>query len=178
MRDSGRHETSCAERGVATYLLFGSNLGDRRAAVEAALSYIGGRGVRWERRSSFYETEPVGVEEQPWFLNLVALGRTCLAPRAVLTLCKEAEARAGRTAGPRFGPRTLDVDILLYGNVELGEPDLVIPHPRLRERRFALTPLVEIAPDLVDFRDGERFAAILQRLGEGKKVSKSTTRES
>jgi len=163
-------------RGVETYLLFGANLGDRRSANEKGLSWLGCHGVRWIARSSFYETEPVGMEEQPWFLNLAARGRTGLSPRDLLAVCKEAEASLGRQPGVRFGPRTLDVDILLYDDVELAEPDLVIPHPRLRERRFALVPLVELAPDLVDVRDGRTFASILDGLDEGKKVAKSTTR--
>ncbi len=136
------------------------------------------RGVEWTARSSFYETEPVGVEDQPWFLNLVARGVVSVSPRALLGLCKASEAAAGRREGVRFGPRPLDVDILLYGEEEVCEPDLVIPHAGLRERRFVLVPLCEIAPNLVDFRDGRPFAAILRGLGEGKKVAKSTTRES
>ncbi len=159
-------------------MLFGSNLGDRRALIEGGLRALEHRGVRWTGRSSFYETEPVEVEDQPWFLNVVARGVVTMSPRHLLTACKEAEAAAGRTQGVRFGPRPLDVDILLFGEIAVGEPDLIIPHPRLRERRFALVPLVELAPDLVDFRDGMPFASILRGLDAGKKVAKSTTRES
>lgn len=164
--------------GVRVYILFGSNLGDRRQSIEQALARLAGGGIRWMARSSFYETEPVGVEDQPWFLNLAACGETAMPPRALLALCKEAEAAAGRRERVRFGPRELDADILLYGELEVTESDLTIPHPRLRQRRFALVPLLEIAPDLVDFRDGARYEGVLNRLDEGKKVSKSTTRES
>ncbi len=161
---------------VEAYLLFGSNLGDRRGRIERGLSALEQRGVRWAARSSFYETEPVGMEDQPWFLNLAARAKLELSPRSLLTACKECERAAGRRTGPRFGPRELDIDILLYDERVVQEPDLTIPHPRLCERRFALVPLLEIAPDLVDFRDGRRFADILERLGEGKKVAQSTTR--
>jgi len=161
---------------VEAYLLFGSNLGDRRQLIEGGLSSLADRGVEWTAWSSFYETEPVGVEDQPWFLNLVARGDLSLSPRSLLTACKESEWAAGRRAGIRFGPRLLDIDILLYAEQSVEEPDLVIPHARLCERRFALIPLLEIAPDLVDFRDGRSFAVILNRLDEGKKVAKSTTR--
>jgi 2-amino-4-hydroxy-6-hydroxymethyldihydropteridine diphosphokinase len=157
-------------------LLFGSNLGDRRQLIEGGLSSLEERGVEWTARSSFYETEPIGVENQPWFLNLVARGDLSLSPRSLLEACKDSEWAAGRRPGIRFGPRPLDIDILLYAEQSVEEPDLVIPHARLCERRFALIPLLEIAPDLVDFRDGRSFAVILNRLDEGKKVAKSTTR--
>jgi 2-amino-4-hydroxy-6-hydroxymethyldihydropteridine diphosphokinase len=163
---------------VVAYLLFGSNLGDRPGLIERGLSFLEERGVEWEAKSSFYETEPAGVEDQPWFLNLVAQAQLRLSPRSLLALCKESEQAAGRRGGVRFGPRPLDIDILLYDEWILQDPDLVIPHARLCERHFALVPLLEIAPDLVDFRDGRRFAVILQGLGEGKKVAKSTRRES
>jgi 2-amino-4-hydroxy-6-hydroxymethyldihydropteridine diphosphokinase len=162
---------------VEAYLLFGSNLGDRRHLIEGGLSSLEEHGVEWTARSSFYETEPIGVEDQPWFLNLVARADLSLSPRSLLDACKESERAAGRRAGIRFGPRPLDIDILLYAKLSVEEPDLVIPHARLCERRFALIPLLEIAPDLVDFRDGRSFAVILNGLDEGKKVAKSTTRE-
>ena len=177
MRGSRRDEANNIEKAEA-YLLFGSNLGDRRALIEGGLSALEQWGVEWAARSSYYETEPVGVEDQPWFLNLVARGIVALSPQSLLMLCKEAEAAAGRQKAIRFGPRRLDIDILLYGRLELDEPDLCIPHPRLRERRFALVPLLEISPDLADFRDGKPFADILCGLDDGKKVAKSTTRES
>ncbi|MDD5264870.1 MAG: 2-amino-4-hydroxy-6-hydroxymethyldihydropteridine diphosphokinase [Candidatus Bipolaricaulis sp.] len=160
------------------YILFGSNLGDRRERIERGLARVAQRGVRWTARSSIYETEPVGLSNQPWFLNLVARGTTPLSPQALLAACKDAETAEGRVPTVRFGPRTLDVDILLYGTQQVDEPNLSIPHPRMNERRFVLTPLVEIAPDLSDPRDGRRFAEVLAGLDEGKKVLKSTTRES
>jgi 2-amino-4-hydroxy-6-hydroxymethyldihydropteridine diphosphokinase len=174
MRNGRSHGTS----EVAAYLLFGSNLGDRRGSIERGLAFLQRGGVKWAARSSFYETEPVGLEDQPWFLNLAACGRLALSPRSLLGLCKEAEAAAGRRDGVRFGPRPLDVDILLYDEIEVAEPDLVIPHPRLCARRFALIPLLEIAPDLADCRSGRPYTEVLSGLDEGKKVARSTTRES
>lgn len=178
MCNRGRDETPGASRGVEAYLLFGSNLGDRRAAIERGLTALEDRGVEWVAVSSDYETEPVGLEDQPWFLNRAARGRVRVPPRTLLAWCQEAETLCGRQRGARFGPRTLDVDILLYGRLEVREPDLEIPHPRLRERAFALVPLLELDPQLVDFRDGASFASVLRGLGEGKKVARSTTRES
>ena len=175
--DDGRTEPAAGLDPVDVYVLFGSNLGDRRERIERGFTRMARSGVRWAARSSVYETEPVGLAEQPWFLNLVARGTTTLSPRALLAACKDAEAAEGRIRTVRFGPRTLDVDILLYGTLRIDEPDLSIPHPRMNERRFALAPLVEIAPDLKDPRDGRRFAEVLAGLDEGKKVLKSTTRE-
>ena len=156
------------------FLGLGSNLGDRRAHIEQGLAALDARGVTVDRRSALYETEPVGPVEQPWFLNAVVEARTELRPRDLLRVCQSAEAEAGRRRTVRFGPRSLDVDILLYKGEVIREKDLEIPHPRLHERRFVLVPLLEIAPDAVDPRDGRRFAEILAGLGEGKKVTRST----
>lgn len=176
--DDGRTEPAAGVVPAEVYILFGSNLGDRRRTIERGLRHMERSGVHWTARSSIYETEPVGVTDQPWFLNLVAKGVTPLSPRALLGACKAAEVAENRVPSVRFGPRTLDVDVLLYGTAHIEEPDFTVPHPRMNERRFALTPLVEIAPDLTDPRDGQRFADILARLDEGRKVLKSTTRES
>jgi 2-amino-4-hydroxy-6-hydroxymethyldihydropteridine diphosphokinase len=136
------------------------------------------RGVRIEERSSFYETEPVDFEDQPWFLNRVFRGRTEISADDLLVACKRIERELGRTDSVRFGPRTLDIDILLYGTSVIDRDDLSIPHPRLNERRFVLIPLLEIAPDLRDPRTGTTYADILKRLDEGKKVFQSPPRES
>jgi len=162
---------------VTVFLALGSNLGDRRAALADGVAALDAAGVTVDTRSSVYETEPVGVEDQPWFLNQVVRGLTQRAPLGLLTACKEIEKRMGRNcAGVRFGPRTLDIDILLYGDRVIAEEELEIPHPRMRERRFVLIPLVEIAPRLTDPRDGEAYARILERLDEGRKVTKSQAR--
>src|SRR3954447_10007127 len=124
----------------------GSNLGDRDETIRAALSRLDGVIAV----SRLRETDPVGFEDQPRFLNGVAELETELSPRALLGRLLEVERSLGRTReGPRFGPRTIDLDLLVYGDLELDEPGLTIPHPRLHERRFALEPLVELAPELV-----------------------------
>jgi 2-amino-4-hydroxy-6-hydroxymethyldihydropteridine diphosphokinase len=124
----------------------GSNLGDREATIRAALSRLDGVLAV----SALRETDPVGFEDQPRFLNGVAALETELPPRALLDRLLEVERSLGRTRdGPRFGPRTIDLDLLVYGELELAEPGLTLPHPRLHERRFALEPLAELAPDLV-----------------------------
>jgi 2-amino-4-hydroxy-6-hydroxymethyldihydropteridine diphosphokinase len=124
----------------------GSNLGDREATIRAALSRLDGVVAV----SALRETDPVGFEDQPRFLNGVAALETELPPRALLDRLLEVERSLGRTReGPRYGPRTIDLDLLVYGELELVEPGLTLPHPRLHERRFALEPLAELAPDLV-----------------------------
>jgi len=159
-------------------LSLGSNLGDRREAIESGLALLGQRGVSVVRRSSIYETEPTDVDVQPWFLNLVVQGASQLAAEDLLQACKTTERDLGRRRRRRFGPRELDIDILLYGREEIDEKDLIVPHPRMRQRRFVLVPLVEIAPDLTDPRDGRRFDDILNGLDEGKKVVRLASTES
>ena len=158
---------------VEVFLGLGSNEGDRRQYIERGVAGLRSGGVDVVRRSSLYETEPVGVEDQPWFLNLVVEGRTGLGPRALLGLCQRIEEATGRVRALRFGPRTLDVDILLYGDEVVWQKDLEIPHPRMSERRFVLVPLLEIAPEARDPRDGRRFAEILDGLDDEKKVRRS-----
>ncbi len=101
------------------------------------------------RVSSLFETEPVGFREQPWFLNAVIEVETRLAPAALLGTCQAIESASGRIRTFRNAPRTLDLDILLYGNLMMSDPGLEIPHPRMAERRFVLEPLAQIAPALV-----------------------------
>jgi 2-amino-4-hydroxy-6-hydroxymethyldihydropteridine diphosphokinase len=107
---------------------------------------------------------PRGGEPQPDFLNTAAVGRTALAPEAVLAIAKALEVAAGRRPGPRYGPRPLDVDLLLYGNLRSAAPELTLPHPRLAERRFVLAPLAEIAPDLPIPALGASPSELLRRL--------------
>jgi 2-amino-4-hydroxy-6-hydroxymethyldihydropteridine diphosphokinase len=132
------------------YVGLGANLGDRRATIEQAVELLREAGVEVLAVSSLRETDPVGFEDQPRFLNGAVAVETILTARELLDLLLETERRLGRTrAGPRFGPRTIDLDLLVYGDAELDEPGLTVPHPRLHERRFALEPLAEIAPGLV-----------------------------
>jgi GTP cyclohydrolase-4 len=129
------------------YLALGSNLGDRRANLIDAISQLRHK-VAVEQLSSIYETEPAYVTEQPRFLNMALRGRTRLAPLELLRFLKAIERRMGRDTSLRFGPRPIDLDILLYGNLLLDEPELTIPHPRIAERAFVLAPLAELAPHL------------------------------
>lgn len=132
------------------YIGLGSNLSDRYANLRQGLiRLVGHPAISLERLSSIYETEPVGYLEQPLFYNMVVKIRTALSPRELLALLHEIEAEAGRVREVRWGPRTLDLDLLLYGNRIIHEEDLIIPHPRLEERAFVLYPLAEIAPHLI-----------------------------
>jgi 2-amino-4-hydroxy-6-hydroxymethyldihydropteridine diphosphokinase len=133
------------------FVAFGSNLGDREATIRSALAALGeSDGVEVAGVSSLEETDPVGYVDQPRFLNGAVELRTELAPRALLDLLLAIEARFGRDrAGvPAGGPRTLDLDLLLYENERIDEPGLQIPHPRLHERAFVLEPLAELDPAL------------------------------
>jgi len=143
------------------YLGLGSNQGDRVALVNAALERLEASGrVRVIKRSSFYETAPVGVTDQPRFVNLVAEVHTDLDPQDLLELALAVERTLGRVRTERWGPRTVDIDILLYDGVQVDTPTLVIPHPEMTRRRFVLEPLLEIAPDAA-LPDGRRLAAFL-----------------
>ncbi|HDL84884.1 MAG TPA: 2-amino-4-hydroxy-6-hydroxymethyldihydropteridine diphosphokinase [Candidatus Acetothermia bacterium] len=155
------------------YLGLGSNMGERREQIDDALGFLVKSGVRVVRRSPFYETEPVGYSDQPWYLNAVVAMRTDLSPTELLSLCKEAERRGNRVHSFRFGPRTIDVDILLYKGQIHRDNTLQIPHPRMHERRFVLVPLVEIAPGITVPGEQTQYADILAGLDEKKKVAKS-----
>jgi 2-amino-4-hydroxy-6-hydroxymethyldihydropteridine diphosphokinase len=133
------------------YVGLGANLGDREASLRAALERLGETpGIKVIAVSSFRETEPVGYLDQPRFLNGAVALETELPPRALLEALLAVERSLGRTRdGPRFGPRTIDLDLLAYGEEAVDEPGLRVPHPRLGERAFALEPLVELEPALV-----------------------------
>ncbi len=133
------------------YVGLGANLGDRSAMLRAALEQLAAEpGVSLVAVSSVRETDPVGPVDQPRFLNAAAALDTELSPRELLDRLLGIERRLGRTReGPRFGPRTIDLDLLLYGEEWLDEPGLELPHPRLHERLFALEPLFELDPSLV-----------------------------
>ena len=136
---------------TTAYVALGANLGDREATLRAALELLDAHeAISVEAVSSLRDTEPVGLEEQPRFLNGAARLTTTLTPRTLLDVLLEVERRLGRTReGVRFGPRTVDLDLLLHGDERLAEPGLTVPHPRLHERPFVLEPLHELAPDLV-----------------------------
>jgi 2-amino-4-hydroxy-6-hydroxymethyldihydropteridine diphosphokinase len=133
------------------YLGLGANLGDREGTLRAAVAALEAiEGVRVAAVSSLRETDPVGYRDQPRFLNGAVAVDTTLGPRELLDALLAVERSLGRTRdGPRFGPRTIDLDLLLYGEESVDEPGLTIPHPRLHERAFALEPLAELDPGLV-----------------------------
>ncbi len=147
---------------VRAYIGLGGNLGDRQRYLERALALLDAEdAIDVVAVSRIRETEPVGYVDQPRFLNAVAAVETTLSPRAFLERLLAVERSLGRDrTGPRFGPRTVDLDLLLYGDVTVDEPSLSIPHPRLAERRFVLEPLAELAPDLT-LPDGRRVRDLL-----------------
>ncbi len=127
-------------------LLLGSNVGRRVKRLREGIEALSGR-VSAVRASRIYAAAPAGRRGQPWFLNVAVRGRTSLSPGELLLFAKEIERAAGRKAGPRWGPRELDIDIVLMGDREVREPHLAIPHPLMAARRFCLAPVSEIAPD-------------------------------
>jgi 2-amino-4-hydroxy-6-hydroxymethyldihydropteridine diphosphokinase len=133
------------------YVGLGANVGNRRENLDRAVELLAAeRGVRVLAVSSVRETDPVGYQDQPRFLNAACAVETELGPRELLERLLAIERALGRErTGPRFGPRTIDLDLLLYGDETLDQPGLTVPHPRLAERLFVLEPLHELAPDLV-----------------------------
>jgi 2-amino-4-hydroxy-6-hydroxymethyldihydropteridine diphosphokinase len=145
------------------YLGLGSNLGDRVALLRGAVSAL----TDVVARSPVYETEPVGgPDEQGAYLNLVAELHTELDARQLLEVAHTLEAAAGRVREVRWGPRTLDVDVLWVDGISVDEPDLQVPHPRMRERRFVLVPLHDLAPDLVTLDEIEAASGSVRALGD------------
>jgi 2-amino-4-hydroxy-6-hydroxymethyldihydropteridine diphosphokinase len=150
------------------YLGLGSNLGDRLAICRRALAAIDRLPeTLLVARSAFYETEPQERTDQPWFINAVAAVQTDLEPRVLLAACQQIERDLGRRreAEARFGPRALDLDLLLYNGLVLDADDLTLPHPRLHQRRFVLAPLAELAPALRHPTFGRTIAELLADLG-------------
>ena len=134
---------------TTAYIALGSNLGDRAAHLRGAVEALQRGGeVRVVAESAVYETAPVGGPEQPDYLNMVVAVETALAPEALLDRCLAVEAEHGRVRRERWGARTLDLDLLACGSVQLAGERLTLPHPRLAERAFVLVPLAEVAPEL------------------------------
>ena len=153
------------------YIALGSNLGDRRGFLDSAVRRLRAEpGVLLLAASAYYETAPVGGPPQDAFLNAVVAIDTELDPYALLTLAQHIEQEAHRVRIERWGPRTLDVDVLLYDAVQSDDPELILPHPRMWERGFVLAPLRDVAPDLVDAGaawEGVREAAVILRFPWG-----------
>lgn len=148
---------------VPVLVALGANIGDPEAQLEKAIARLGSF-IQIERASSVYRTEPVGILEQPDFLNQVVFGATGLTVFDLHRRTRSVEQELGRSESPRNGPRIIDVDVLAYGDLAITSAELIIPHPRLHERSFVLTPLAEIRPDwmhpLLQRRPSEMLAAL------------------
>ena len=155
------------EGSLTGYLGLGSNVGDREANLRAARDALARRGIEVLDSSSLYETAPQGeVTEQPDFLNATVRIRTGLGPEALLDACKQVEAELGRAAhGPRHGPRPIDVDVLLLGDLRQHSERLTLPHREVTTRRFVLEPLLELDPRL-ELPDGTRLEECLRRVAQ------------
>jgi 2-amino-4-hydroxy-6-hydroxymethyldihydropteridine diphosphokinase len=162
----GVQEPSGGEvRGVIAFIGIGSNMGKPAEACRKAVDQVAhSAGIRLIRCSSLYRTEPVGNKEQDWFINAVAEIRTPLSPRQLLEALQGIERQMGRTEGPKWGPRIIDLDLLLYGREVHHETDLVIPHPELHRRAFVLVPLCEIASYMIHPAFGVSMSGLMQRL--------------
>ena len=133
---------------TTVYLSLGSNIGDRENHLRTAIRALAGADVRVTRVSSLYETEPVDLREQPWFLNCVVGGQTEIPALDLLRALRGIESHMGSQKLVPKGPRLIDIDILLYGDSTIDRPELQVPHPRMLQRKFVLVPLAEIAPNL------------------------------
>ena len=156
------------------YLGLGSNIGDRRSNLEAAVALLAAHGVQVAASSSVYETEPVGlVIDQDEFFNACLRIETTLDPEPLLDACKAVERELGRAAGgPRHGPRTIDVDLLLLGELEYSSRRLTLPHAEVSSRRFVLVPLLELDPQLA-LPSGARLSELLAAIGPGQEVRRA-----
>lgn len=160
---------------MRSFVGLGSNLGEREAMIRAALEELSRLPeTTLVRASSLYDTEPVGDVEQPNFLNAVAELDTQLTARQLLWNLMLVEKRLGRVRVQRWGPRTIDLDLLLYGDQVIEEDELRVPHPEMTRRSFVLVPLVELDPGLVHPLSGETMLAHLSRLGTRPPVKRGT----
>lgn len=151
---------------MIVYLALGSNVGDREEYLRAGIRDLASHGIEILKCASIYSTEPREVLDQPWFLNTVVQADTTLPPGGLLKACLEIERKNHRTRGQLKGPRTLDIDILFYGNEIVREPGLTIPHPTFSQRRFVLAPLAEIASRWIDPLSGETIGNLLTRCSD------------
>ena len=155
--------------GVRAYIGLGANLADREGTIEQAVGLLGAEpGIEVVSVSSLRETEPWGRVAQPAFVNGAVAVETTLEPRALLGVLLDVERRLGRVRNERWGPRTIDLDLLLYGDGVLDEPGLTVPHPRLHERAFALEPLQELDPELAVPGRGSVADLLAALAGEGR----------
>lgn len=166
--------TDARTSAPVVYLGLGTNLGDRQANLREAIERIEALGLRIVCASSLYETEPVGYQDQPWFLNQVVAAKPTLGPdfdaERLLRLLLAIEKEMGRERTMANGPRLIDIDLLLYGDEIIARPKITVPHPRLHLRRFVLEPLCEIAPDLVHPAIGKSVCDMLRALDDSSTV--------
>jgi len=154
------------------YLSLGSNVGDRADNLRRAIAALEDAGARVQKVSSIYETEPVDLREQPWFLNCVVKAETELPAVELLKRLRQIESRMGSKKIVAKGPRLIDLDILLYGDESIDTPELQVPHPRIHLRRFVLVPLAEIAPGLRHPAWDENAEELLERTPDKSTVRK------
>ncbi|MFV1951628.1 MAG: 2-amino-4-hydroxy-6-hydroxymethyldihydropteridine diphosphokinase [Nitrospinota bacterium] len=153
------------------YIGIGSNIGNTYSNCLRAIEELNRSGKnRIVAKSSLYKTEPIGYTNQKWFINCVVELETLLSAKDLLLLLKDIEFRLGRTKGPRWGPRNIDIDLLLYDNQVINDTDLKVPHPEIKKRRFVLAPLSEIAPDLIHPVIGLSIKALLDSVGDAQRV--------
>ena len=172
-RDDAPQPTASQAHRVSqtVYLSLGSNVGDRAKNLKDAIATLADSGVDVRNVSSIYETEPVDLLEQPWFLNCVVEAQTKLAPLDLLHALRAIEARMGSEKIVAKGPRLIDLDILLYGDKTIDTPELQVPHPRMHLRRFVLVPLAEIAPHARHPRSGQSATEMLASSPDKSQVS-------
>jgi len=158
-------QTDWKIQGITAYISLGANLGDRRENLETALKELDSLPtIEIGRVSSVYETAPVGMTEQPDFLNMAAEIRTSVSARELLEAMLQIENQMGRVRTVRWGPRGIDLDLLVYGTSQIDLPGLIVPHPRLRERAFVLMPMAEIAPNLILPGGSETVQSLWEKL--------------
>lgn len=158
------------------FLSLGSNTGDRAGAIKKAIGLIlAEEGIADAGRGGFYETEPQGMKDQPWFLNTAIAVNTVKPPLSLLDFLKGVEKAVGRVGGEGGGPRALDIDIIFYGAQTVNEPGLAIPHPRALGRRFVLAPVADIAPDFIHPAVGKAVSELLKDVPEEGQVIRLVT---
>jgi 2-amino-4-hydroxy-6-hydroxymethyldihydropteridine diphosphokinase len=162
---------------TTAYLSLGSNIGDRAANIARAIGALPAHGVRVIKQSRLYETEPVEMREQDWFLNGVVEIQTALQPQELMAALLAIEQSMGRQRLVPKGPRIIDLDILLFGAVVLKQPQLEIPHPRLAARRFVLVPFAEIAPNAMHPALGKTIRELLETTPDKSEVREAKSGE-